>query len=616
MFNESSLNSGHIEKKISRKRVTIMAGIILLLIGIILARFYYLQITLNSNFTTLSDQNRVHGRSIAPLRGLITDRNGIVLAQNVPSFELNIIPEHSTNIKQLVTHIRQIIKISDDEVEEFWQHLNRFKSLPYQRVPLKFQLSEQEVAILAINEYRLPGMEVQATLARNYPFKEQMSHVLGYVGRINLQEQKTLDKQRYEGTHLIGKIGIEKQYESELLGHLGYESVETNVSGRVLRSIERQIAEQGSEIQLYLDAELQQVIHKQMENRRGAAVAISVKTGGILAMVSMPTFDSNPFVTGISHKAYQNILSNPDKPLLNRALLGQYPPGSIIKPTFALSALQAGTITEQTKIKDNGYIQIPGNGRKYRDWKRAGHGIVNLRQSIAQSCDVFFYELGLKTGITTLSKTANQLNIGLPTGIDMPQEKPGLMPTPKIKKWSDGETVNTSIGQGDMLVTPLQMAQNTAIIARKGVVIPPKMIKRIDGKTIDNIVSNTIEIEDRHWQLVHQSMIDVVHHYKGTAASLNRKTTFKIASKTGTAQVVSIEQDKEYDSEQLTERQRDHAWFIAFAPVDNPSIAIAVIVENGETSTKSAGLVAVAAINHWLSKTQRTAMSQQAAINE
>ena len=574
--------------------------IVILLSGVILMRYYYLQISLNTNYRTLSDQNRVHGRSIAPLRGLITDRNGVVLARNIPSFELNIIPEHSDNTEQLIARIADIIDLSQQQIDEFKSHQKSSSHRPYQSIPLKFRLNEKEVAMLAVNEYRLPGMEIKATLARDYPMANAMVHPLGYVGRINVREIETINKELYEGTHLIGKIGIEKYYESSLLGSLGYESVETDVSGRVLRILEYQEAQAGSEIQLYLDSKLQQFIYQQFIGKRGAAVAIEVETGGILAMISAPSYDPNQFIKGISHKDFNAIVGNHDKPLLNRTLLGQYPPGSIIKPTFALSALQAEAVTPGFEIEDEGFLQLEEDGRKYRDWKREGHGMINLSQSIAQSCDIFFYQLGLLTGIDALQATAHQFAIGMKTGIDMPQEKSGLMPSPAYKKWSDGETVNTVIGQGDLLVTPLQMAQNTAIIARKGKVLAPKIARSIDNQAIENPLLQTIQLADEYWQLVHDAMQDVVHHYLGTAAALGKKAKYKIASKTGTAQVVGIEQDAEYNSEELLERQRDHAWFIAFAPLENPKIAIAIIVENGESSTKSAGKIAVDAINLWL----------------
>lgn len=600
MNNSISLNSNSVEKEISRRRVLVMFAIIVALFSIVISRYYYLQVKLNHDFRTLSDQNRVHGRSIAPLRGLITDRNGLVLARNVPSFELNIIPEHSKDINQLISTIDSIIGLKKRQIDEFKQLRKRYRYRPYQSIPLRFRLSEKEVAQLSVNEYRLPGMEIRATLARDYPYDSITAHVLGYVGRINAHEQEIIDKELYEGIHLIGKIGIEKQYESSLIGSLGYESVETDVSGKVLRILERQDAQSGSEVQLHLDGKLQQRLYDNLKANRGAAVAIEVDTGGVLAMVSTPSYDPNLFVKGISHKDYNAILSNLDKPLLNRTLSGQYPPGSIVKPTFALSALQAKAVNAELEIEDEGFIQLEEDGRKYRDWKREGHGMINLRQSIAQSCDIYFYELGLRTGINTLKETANAFSIGVKTGIDMPQEKLGLMPSPQYKKWSDGETVNTVIGQGDLLVTPLQMAQNVAIIARRGSVITPTMVKRIDEQKVITNANDQINIKDEYWNLVHQAMVDVIHHYSGTAVSLKRKTSFRIASKTGTAQVVSIEQDAEYDSEQLLERQRDHAWFIAFAPVDNPKIAIAVIVENGESSSMSAGRIAVDGINYWL----------------
>ena len=590
-------------------RSIFLLAMVLLLLLFLSARYYYLQVIDSHNYVTLSDSNRVHVRSIAPVRGLITDRNGVLLAKNVPSYVLQIIPERSADVQKLIGEISEIVDIDDQQRQEFERRHKQSYHRPYQSVPLKFRLNESEVAALAVNEYRLPGMEIKASLARDYPMKDMLAHAVGYVGRINTREQEKIDNSRYEGTHLIGKIGVEKQYEQSLLGTVGYEHVETNVSGKIQRVLSRENATVGSEVSLYLDAKLQAMIYEQYINGdkkskeplQGAAVAIEIETGGVLAMVSVPAYDPNPLATGISSKNYNAILSHPGKPLLNRTVLGQYPPGSIVKPTFAIAALDTGAIKFDTKYDDKGYFQLENSERKYRDWKRKGHGMVNLKSAIAQSCDVFFYQLGLATGIDTLRDYGQKFSFGLKTGIDFPIEKKGTMPSPLDKKWSDGDTVNVSIGQGDMLVTPLQMAHNTAIIARKGKVIVPKMVKSINHQETLSPVIEQIELSDKIWEYVHQGMVDVVHSYQGTARALKVKQSYKIAGKSGTAQIVSIAQEEEYDSSILKKEQRDHAWFVAFAPAEKPLIAIAVLVENGEAGSSAAAPIAKKAIEFWLS---------------
>ena len=584
----------------------------MLLMGLlIISRYFDLQINQFQNFATDSDNNRVHVRPAPPTRGIIYDRNGEIIADNRPTTDLAIIRERVGDLDQLITKISSLVTLSDDDIKRFYTRLKRQK--PFEPTPLKFNLTEKEQAILAVNQHILEGSKISATLTRFYPKRDLFTHVVGYVGRINERESNTIDDIAYSGTDSIGKTGIEKFYEDSLLGQVGSDQVETNARGRVMRVLDKVSPTPGSDLQLHLDSQLQQVAYEAFSGGRGALVAIEIETGGVLAMVSAPSYDANSFVSGISQKDYDALLNSPDKPMFNRSLRGQYPPGSTIKPLFGLIGLQSRSITTSTTIEDPGYFLMEGIERPWRDHnsERGGHGKgVDLAMAIVESCDVFFYTMGVKIGIDTLATSSQVFGLGKKTDIDLPGERPGIMPSRIWKKqargasWFNGDTINVSIGQGFMLTTPLQLAVMTARIASRGNLIQPQIVKAIDGvKNPALKVAERPNISDEYWDYIHDSMRDVVHSTKGTARGINKHLTYTMAGKTGTAQVISINANEEYDRSKISERQWDHALFVAFAPVENPKIAIAIIVENGEHGSSVAAPIAKTVIDAYFKST-------------
>ena len=593
---------GH-QQALVRRRLWMLASVLAIMLGGLAARFYSLQIGQHEKFATLAHENRVQVRPVAPVRGRILDRNGVTLAENRPSYGLSVVPTQVRDMPALLVALDELLGLSAAELAQFAEQRRRPRRL-HESIPLRFRLSEREVALLAVNEHRLPGIRVQVKLLRHYPFAAQFAHSVGYVGRIGTAEQARIAADRYQGTHVIGKSGIEKQYEDQLLGRPGYEFVEADAHGNRLRVLQRQDATPGSDIQLSIDSRLQREAHRLLAGRRAALVALRVATGEVLALVSVPSYDANLFVTGISHADYDALLAHPDRPLFDRALLGQYPPGSTIKPLFALAGLAGGVVDAATEIDDRGKFQLPGELRIYRDWKRDGHGRVNLHTAIEQSCDTYFYHLGHQGGIDLLSDYGRRFGLGVKTGLDMPAEEAGLMPTRAWKQtarqlpWFPGDTINAVIGQGFSLATPMQLAQMTANLARRGHSIRPAL--RLPPPGTAAVREQLVDLDPAHWDLVWGAMQAVVHARRGTAASLGRGMAYRMAGKTGTAQVVGIAQDGEYDSAQLTEFQRDHALFVSFAPAEAPQIAIAVIVENGEVAAALAAPVARRLTDIWL----------------
>jgi len=600
-----SISDPNIQRRVVRSRIMGLSLLLASLLAVLLLRYYDLQIKDHQRYATLSDENRVHVRAVAPTRGLIFDRNGVILAENRPSYTLSIVTERTSDLEQLLAELKALLGLTDAEMARFEEQKSQYRR-PYESIPLRFQLTEENVALLAVNEFRLPGIEVEVELVRHYPFNEAFAHSVGYVGRINDREQAVIEKERYEGTHVIGKIGIEKQYEDLLHGSVGYEYVETDARGNVLRVLEREDATPGEDLYLSIDSRLQLRAEELLEGRRASVVAIDVETGEVLALVSTPSYDANMFVTGISFKDYDSLLHNINRPLYDRALLGQYPPGSTVKPLYALAGLATGAVTKEWSIQDYGEFQLTNQERVYRDWKRGGHGRVDLRIAVEQSCDVYFYELGNMVGIDVLSEFGHMFGLGHKTGIDMPSEMSGIMPSREWKRaarglsWYPGDTINASIGQGFSLVTPLQLAQMTANIARRGVSLKPHMIHAVNEREIEVAQNPLVDIAPDHWNTVHSAMEDVVHSMRGTASAQGRGLSFRMAGKTGTAQVVGIPQDAEYDPELLEEFMLDHALFVSFAPVEDPKIAIAVVIENGEHGSYVAAPVARELTVQWL----------------
>lgn len=591
-----TLKDPYHEVRIFTARMLVAAAVVLAGFGGLLYRYYHLQINQYEKYRTESDRNRVQLQPLPPRRGLIYDRNGVILADNAPSYSLTITKEQVADLNKTLALVRSLIPIDDGDIDKFMERLKG--RYPYQSVPLKFHLSEEEIAVLAINRHRLSGVEVEAEFLRSYPHGELFAHALGYVGRINEKELKTLDAVDYSGTHYIGKIGVERYYEDVLHGKVGYQNVETNARGRVLRVLERTEPNPGEDLQLFLDAKLQQATQEAFGDNRGAAVAVDPKTGGVLALVSTPSFDPNLFVTGISGPMYRELRDSPDMPLYNRALQGTYPPGSTMKPFYALAGLSYGVVTPSTRISDPGVYQLPNDSRFYRDWKRGGHGVVDVYDAIAQSCDIYFYDLAHKLNIDRLHDFIVQFGFGATTGIDNTYERAGVMPSRAWKRkalkqaWYPGETLSAGIGQGYVLTTPLQLAVGTATIANRGARFEPRIVKSVGGHEIPVPEAKHVELPAQWWDVVIEGMRQVVHGERGTAKGIGKDLGYTMAGKTGTAQVVGYAQGIKYDASQVEKRKRDHALFIAFAPIEDPKIAIAIIVENGEHGASTAAPIA------------------------
>jgi penicillin-binding protein 2 len=609
MQHEAAFSDPTRERNIFVGRIVIASFFVLAMALVLLARYADLQVTQHQDFVTNSDNNRVHIRPVPPARGVIYDRNGEILADNRPASNLTIIRERTKDLNSLITKIGSLIQLSDADIKRFYKRLERRR--PFEQTPLKFNLSAEEQAILAVNEYLLEGIKVSARLTRSYPKGELFAHVVGYVGRINERELRAIDSIKYSGTDSIGKVGLEKFYEQNLLGEVGSEHVETNAKGRVMRVLDQANPNAGNDLVLHLDSRLQQISYDAFDGERGALIAMDIKNGGILAMVSAPSYDPNLFVSGISQKNYDLLVNSTDKPLFNRAIRGQYPPGSTVKPLFGLIGLTNKNITIDTKIEDPGYFIMEGIERPWRDHnsKRGGHGSdVDLAEAIIESCDVFFYKMGIKTGIDALSSQSAMFGLGTKTGIDLPGEASGIMPTRKWKKesrnaaWYNGDTINMSIGQGFMLTTPLQLAVMASRIASKGNIVQPQIVKSINNKVQPTIfLPSDSKIDEENWTYVHGAMKDVVHSSRGTAKSISSGLLYQIAGKTGTAQVVSINADEDYDKSKLNKRQWDHALFIAFAPAENPEVAIGLIVENGEHGSSVAAPIARKVLDAYMS---------------
>ena len=598
------------EKSIFAFRSVIALFIVLGMLSGLVARLYHLQIDNFNHSQTLSDQNRMQLRSVTPTRGLIYDRNGVLLADNQPIFSLSIIPELIEDIDEVVERLSGVVEIKPSHIESFKKRLKRTRR-PYQEVVLKSKLSEEEIARIEVRRHAFSGVEVTAELARYYPLGEATAHSVGYVGRINEKELATLDPRNYSATRYIGKLGIERFYENELHGTVGFETVEINASNRILRTLDRVASTRGKDLVLHLDARLQLKAMELLEGKRAALVAIEPATGGILAQVSTPSFDPNKFVTGIDHKSYAALRDSLDTPLFNRALKGQYPPGSTIKQVIGLAGLDTDTTTPEYSIMDYGRYQLKNDERIYRDWKREGHGRVNLFDSIVESCDVYFYDLAFKLGVDEMSRYLGYFGFGSNRTLDIAEARSGILPSREWKRawrgvsWYPGDSLNMGIGQGFMLATPMQLATMTAVLANRGQWKAPRLLKGTgDGSIV--LTQRADEGSDvtlnkpENWAYIVDAMEDVMHGKKGTARGSGRGSSYRIAGKTGTAQVVGIAQGEEYDAEALAERHRDHGLFVGFAPADNPQIAVALVVENGGGGSSAAAPVARKLFDEWI----------------
>ncbi len=585
-----------------------------LLVGGLVVRMIQLQVWEHDVYRTRSDENRIQVQPLAPPRGLIYDRNGVLLADNRPVFSLELVRERIDDLTAFIEELNTIVAISEEDISGFYDRLKR-RRRPFEPIALKLTLTEDEIARLAVNRHRfIGGVEVKPKLVRYYPDGELYTHAVGSVRRVTEEDLRRLDPVNYSATTFVGKLGVEQFYERSLHGEVGYQRVETDAHGRIRQVLEISPPQAGQNLSLHIDSRLQIAARGALGERRGAIVALDTRSGGILAMVSNPGYDPNLFVTGISNARYQELISSRDTPLFNRAINGQYAPGSTFKPIVALAGLTYDVVTWDEEIDDQGWFKLPNQEREYRDWSwtvdnSGGQGIVNLHRAIYRSSNVFFYDLATRLHIDQLTDFASQFGYGQVMSVDVAGASSGLLPDPIWKRgakgevWYPGDNVNMGIGQGDLLVTPLQLATVASVIANRGKwvrprmllasdrplseVDPPRSLPRVQGPTADD------------WEWLIDAMEDVVHRgnkgyrQNGTAwAYIGRGIGYRMAGKSGTTQVVEIRQGEEYDEEELDEYSRKHAWFIAFAPADDPVIAVSVLVENGGGGSSVAAPIA------------------------
>ena len=602
------------ENKLFANRAIQAIIFVIVLLSILVGRLVFLQVHEHDTYATLSKENRVKLVAVAPTRGIIYDRNGLILAENQPSYSLEITPERVTDLAQTIDEIATIIPIDKVDRNRFYKIKKRRPS--FEGIPLKLNMTDEEVARIAVEQHRLSGVDIAARLLRYYPQKEHSVHALGYISRINEKELEKVDKSNYRSTNHIGKSGIEKHYEHLLHGKVGVQQVEINARGRILRKLESLAAVPGKNLHLTLDSRLQKIAEQALGEENGAVVAIDPRNGDVLVFASWPGFDPNLFVNGIDHKTYNAYSTSDRKPLTNRALYGRYPPGSTVKPFVSLAGLESNVIEHDHSTFCPGFYTLPGDTHRYRCWKKQGHGAVDLSKSIVESCDVFYYELARMLKIDRLHDYMVQFGFGVKTGIDLLQTKyepSGLFPSSSWKRkarnqpWYPGETLIAGIGQGFTLTTPLQLAVATATMANRGKHIQPRLVNRIEDITTGRnelvptrVLNNIPMVEPEHWNQVIEAMKNVVHGPRGTARKLNKDIPYTIAGKTGTAQVIGIKQGERYDKDKIKKKYQDHALFVAFAPVEDPRIAVAVVVENGGSGSSAAAPIAGELIKAWL----------------
>ncbi|HHV7636498.1 TPA: penicillin-binding protein 2 [Legionella anisa] len=573
-------------------RINLLVAFLIILSLILVLRLAFLQISEFKKYQTLSLKNQMSVIPIAPPRGVILDRNGVLLAENIPVYVLEIIPEHVKNMDQTLVELQKLIpSITEEDIKNFKR--TRKQNRSFVPIPVKLKLTQEEVALFAINQYHFPGVSIKARLMRHYPLSEITAHVLGYVGRINVEELRAVDPTNYRATNFIGKAGVEKYYEDVLHGKVGYQMVETDVSGRTLRVVDKINPHSGAKLYLSIDIRLQQAAYEALKDKRGAVVVINSKNGEILAMVSSPSFDPNIFVGGVSAKEYKKLSNTLQRPLFNRAVRGVYPPASTIKPFVGLAGLDKGFITTATTIYDPGRYKLPTASHIYRDWKKTGHGMINFKRAITVSCDTYFYQLGNKMGISNIEDMLVKFGLGHLSHIDLYEEAAGIVPSLRWKKqtkgvsWYPGDTLITSIGQGFMLATPLQMANATASLSQHGQRFRPHLLTKTvnsdsgEIKRYKPVEEYPIYLRDEaNWDIVAEAMHNVLTSNEGTGYRFGRNPPYPVAGKTGTAQVFSGRHYEKVKYEDIPEALRDNSLFIAFTPVDEPEIALAVVVEN------------------------------------
>jgi len=591
------------ESQLTLNRAVLALAVIGLLFAALIGRLTWLQVVSHGHYKALEQDNRVKIEPLVPTRGLILDRHGRRLAENLPAFSLEVTPELVKDMDATLAALGRLVEITEADLERFRKLVARQPR--FERIPLRFRLTDEELARLAVSRHRFPGVDVQARLDRHYPYGPAVAHAIGYVGRINVEELQVLDPVEYRGSTHVGKSGVERAYEAVLHGRVGLQEVEVNAQGRELRVLERQPPASGQDLRLALDVDVQNAAIAALNGQRGSVVAIDVSDGGVLALVSNPAHDPNLFVHGISHQDYSALTQSKARPLFNRALVGRYPPGSTIKPFVGLAGLATGTVRADQRKYCPGFFQLEGQEHKYRDWKKQGHGPVDLNEAIAQSCDVYFYDLARNLGIDRLHDYLAGFGFGRPTGIDIGDESGGLLPSSAWKRaarnlpWYPGETLIAGIGQGFMQTTPLQLAVATAQLARGGLALTPRLALEPAPPAPERPPAS-VAIDPAHLRAVVGAMTDVVHGPRGTARRIAEGAEYRIAGKTGTAQVFGIAQEEEYEESEVALHLRDHGLFVGFAPADAPRIAVAVVVENGGSGSRAAAPVARAVMDRYL----------------
>ncbi|HHJ3172355.1 TPA: penicillin-binding protein 2 [Vibrio parahaemolyticus] len=606
----SQIRDYQAEARLFASRAIVAFFGIVVLMGLLVANMYNIQVNQFQDYQTRSNDNRIKVVPIAPNRGLIYDRNGVLLAENRPVFNLELTPEKIKDIDATIQELQTILEITPEQIERF--HRERKRTRRFKSVPLLTQLNEKQVAVFSVNQYRFPGVEISATLKRYYPYGEVLTHVIGYVSRINDRDMQRLIREEkdanYQATRDIGKLGIEKYYEDLLHGTAGYQEVEVNSRGRVIRTLKYVPPVPGKDIVLNLDINLQLYVHQLLDGRRGSAIVLDPRDNGVLAMVSSPSYDPNAFVHGISGKAYRDLLNDKNRPLVNRTTLGIYPPASTIKPFMAVAALQEGVITPNTTRNDPGYWRIPNSDtRPFRDWLRWGHGRVDVIKSIEESVDTFYYQIAYDLGIDRISNWMMMFGFGDYTGIDIYEESKANMPTRDWKMsrhktpWYKGDTIPVGIGQGYWTATPMQIAKATSVLVNNGAVSAPHLLKStIDNgdnfeeqETSEYVTYPPIQnVPEKYWDIAKEGMRRVNHGTRGTARRSFYNMSYQTAGKSGTAQVFGLGENEEYNADEVAEHLRDHALFTGFAPFDDPKVIVTLVLENAGGGSSNGGPMA------------------------
>lgn len=581
------------EAAVFGRRVLVAMVIVVAAFVALASNMYHLQVSEHNELQTRSNDNRIKLLPLAPNRGLIYDRNGVLLAENTPIYSLDVTPEEIDDLDSTLSQLQKLLSFPDTTIDRFYRNLKNQRR--FNNVPLLDNLNEQQLAVFAAQQHKYPGVSIEARLIRNYPHKELLTHAVGYVAKINRNDVEKLrssgELPNYAASRTIGKLGIEKYYEKELHGEVGYQSVEVNNRGRAVRTLSIEAPTPGQDIVLELDLELQRKASELLGEQRGSIILMDATTGGVLSMTSTPSYDPNWFVNGISVKQYQSLLNSTQSPLLNRVTQGAYPPASTIKPQIGLLGLEDGTITEKTRIWDPGWFEIKGVDRRYRDWLAWGHGWVDVETAITESCDTFYYDLALKLGVDKISSFMGQFGFGQKTGIDIHEEVSALMPSRGWKRarfgqpWYAGETLSVGIGQSYWTATPMQLAVATAMVANKGEHLVPRLLrgKIQDGEFEEALITHRepLKLKDtNNWEVITKAMRNVNMEQKGTAQSAFKDAPYSSAGKTGTAQVRSLGQEEEYNAEDIAERYRDNAMYVGYAPADDPQVVVVVTIEN------------------------------------